>query len=528
MIWHIFRKDIRLLWPLVVIVAAVQFMNASLQFILAPFGEPHELGPIAEMFVFATLPAIAVLIATNVHQDALPGDRRDWLVRPIRRLDLIFAKLLFLLVAVHGPVLLADLAHGMAGGFVFWDSLLAALSRCLLLLLTFSVPIFAVAAITSTLVEFTGGVLAIGLVGTGIFIVTVATARGGSGTHIASSGLNWMPDAFVSAVALAAAVAIVPLQYFRRVTMRARSIALGAVLLVPMSLFVPWALEFSFQQWFSVDPAAAKAIAVAFDPDLGKLVIERGIQRIANSVWLPVQVSGLAPESIVISDRADVRITDRDGILLYRGRTTGNTNSAFNTGYGPARINDFPVRTTAGGDVRTHQFIILPRKIYDLVRTQPVRIEVDYSLTLFHIVAADTIEALSGDKRIADFGWCKTKIDDDGDEVELGCLNMGSAPTCATAVLENTASGQRNPAHNMCRPDYRPYAENFLPDAMATFGGGISFQDLQGLAKYPVDGPQLADSHVSLKSYQPVAHFTRHLDIPEIRLGDWEAEQDPK
>ena len=59
---------------------------------------------------------------------------------------------------------------------------------------------------------------------------------------------------------------------------------------------------------------------------------------------------------------------------------------------------------------------------------------------------------------------------------------------------------------------------------MYPFGLDLSFRDPQGLAKYPVDSLQLADAQVMLKAYKPVAHFTRHLVIPEIRLGDWEAE----
>lgn len=31
-------------------------------------------------------------------------------------------------------------------------------------------------------------------------------------------------------------------------------------------------------------------------------------------------------------------------------------------------------------------------------------------------------------------------------------------------------------------------------------------------------------SSKSLKSYEPVAHFTRHLVITDVRLGDWAAD----
>jgi hypothetical protein len=56
---------------------------------------------------------------------------------------------------------------------------------------------------------------------------------------------------------------------------------------------------------------------------------------------------------------------------------------------------------------------------------------------------------------------------------------------------------------------------------MGRFGRNLPFHDPTGLAHYPVDGSQLAESQVVLRSYQPLDHFIRRLVIPEIRLKDW-------
>ena len=170
--------------------------------------------------------------------------------------------------------------------------------------------------------------------------------------------------------------------------------------------FSTWTSAFSVQRRLSPNPSLAEPIAIAFDPGLGRSAAEPASTS-ANAVLLPLRVSGLAPESIVMNDRADLRLVGRDGGTLFRGRTT------INLGYG----DDFPVRTTEGGDVRTHQRIVLPGPAYAGVRTQSVRVEIDYSLTLFHIEAAQVIPAMNGDGRFTPFGWCKTKIDDDGDEL---------------------------------------------------------------------------------------------------------------
>ena len=153
MIWRIFRKDVRQLWPLIAIVAMAQLTNATFWFSLGHFKEPRGLVIFADLFLMAIFLGMAALTAAVVQQDVLPGVSQDWLVRPIRRSDLLRAKLLFVVIAVHGPGLVADLAHATAAGFAPRDSLAAALSRSGLMLLVFDLPVFALAAMTRTLVQ---------------------------------------------------------------------------------------------------------------------------------------------------------------------------------------------------------------------------------------------------------------------------------------------------------------------------------------------------------------------------------------
>src|SRR5665213_1231303 len=293
MIWHIFKKDWKLLWPLIVIVAGVHIMNDTMWFMLGNFGEPAPFRRIAGNFIVAPLVGILALIVTAVHQDVLPGDRQDWLVRPIRRRDLIFAKLLFVLAAVHLPMLLVDLTQCMAMGLTFWESLSTALSRSLYVLLSISLPVLGLATITSTIIEFIGGLLAI-FIALIVFITATQAFSPNSGVYtFGSMSGGWLMVEFWSVIALSAAAVVIPLQYFRRATMRARGIAAGALLVaILMSAFTPWASAFAFLQWLSPDPAAAKTVAIAFDPGIGRLVPKPNATSPANSVWLPLQVSG--------------------------------------------------------------------------------------------------------------------------------------------------------------------------------------------------------------------------------------------
>jgi hypothetical protein len=65
---------------------------------------------------------------------------------------------------------------------------------------------------------------------------------------------------------------------------------------------------------------------------------------------------------------------------------------------------------------------------------------------------------------------------------------------------------------------------NFWRFWLTRFGTNLTFRDPSGLAKFPVDGSQLPQSHVVIRMYEPEDHFARSLVIPRIKLKDWEAE----
>jgi hypothetical protein len=512
MIWHILKKDWGQLWLLVTISAVAQFANAGLWIALGHFQQPRELMIVAELFPAFVWIAIAVLAIAAVHQDVLPGVTQDWLIRPIRRADLLQAKLSFVVIAVHGPMFAGDAIHGAATGFGLRETLAAAISHNAAVLLVLELPVFALAAISRTMIQVIGSLLATWLIVVA-GVLTGTLLRGGTPPPFASSGMQWMTPAFWSLLAVSAAAAIIPMQYFRRSTTVARRIAVCALLLAPTLSFSTWSLAFSAQQRLSPQPAMAEPIGIAFDPAPERTPVDAAAVP-ANTVLLPLRVYGLASESIVMSDRAVIQLVGGEGTTLFRGRTTGNSGNH----------DDFVVRKGIGGEVRTNQQITFSKKIYELVRGRPVRAEIEYSLTLFHLETSEAISAINGDKRWAAFGWCKTSIDQDGDEIEFGCLELGAAPPCIGAFLENPVNGRRNPENLWCSPDYAPYRAQLYPDALSQFGGGVRFRDTQGLAKFPVDGSQLRDARIILKSYRPAAHFTRRLVIPEIRPEDWIAD----
>ncbi|HYM35188.1 MAG TPA: hypothetical protein VET48_07290, partial [Steroidobacteraceae bacterium] len=69
MIWHIFKKDVYLLWPFVVIVALLHAVNAYLWVTLGHFYEPVDLRMLASTLPMIVLLGTAVVVAVAVQED---------------------------------------------------------------------------------------------------------------------------------------------------------------------------------------------------------------------------------------------------------------------------------------------------------------------------------------------------------------------------------------------------------------------------------------------------------------------------
>jgi hypothetical protein len=172
-------------------------------------------------------------------------------------------------------------------------------------------------------------------------------------------------------------------------------------------------------------------------------------------------------------------------------------------------------------DAEPHQPIWVPDGVYNRVKDQPVRLEMDYSLTLLKVNPARSIPASAREARIPDVGRCAALRDTmiwptaGGAQIELRCFAPGKPP-CATWFIENTRTGARSSSGSVCSADYAPYFGGIDGDSMSHFGAGLWVRE-----------SQLRDSRVVVWTYRPEAHFTRQVVIPDIRLSDWKAEREP-
>jgi hypothetical protein len=337
------------------------------------------------------------------------------------------------------------------------------------------------------------------------------------------SDVGWIGESLRFVLILLGVSAILGLQYFRRKTMLSRYLTAVFFLLVVSIFFLPWKPAFAIQRRLSPNPGSGAATVLAFNPGVGRFHTASGISpsddnmRRSNNeanvaVHVPLQVAGLPTDSVLVADRSDVCLIGVGGKTEYCG-----------TGW------ELKVRKEGpdAGEGSTYQEIDVPVAVYRRIKDQPTRLEINYSLTQWRLYNSYAVPAVGGDERMPGLGWCKTRVNESETGVELHCMQPGKGgAACATGFLENATTGRRNPEKFACEPDYSPYFEgsNSTPSVTTRFNAYFEFRDRAGLAHFPVDGPQLSQSRIVIRLYQPEDHFTRRLVIPQITLKEWEAQ----
>jgi len=269
----------------------------------------------------------------------------------------------------------------------------------------------------------------------------------------------------------------------------------------------------------SAEPTAAQSVVLTFDAQRGRYQLPRGAAPNATAaLYFPLRATGVPEGANVLLDYADVRITGLDGTLLYRGRSSISID-----GLGSILDAQFEIRPGQQSDHQTplYQRLYLPPAVIANLGNRPVKIAIDYSLTLFEPMGTFSVPAVGAHEVLQGMGRCTTQIDQEGDDVQIGCLSTNRQPSCFTAYLEYPATGVRNPEFHYCVPAYAPpIFGQIFPDAIKRIGGELRFFDRSGMVQYPIDGPMLANARLEIQTFAPRDHFTRHVASPVVRLLD--------
>jgi hypothetical protein len=501
MIWHIFKKDWKLEWRLALGVALVQMILSGILW--------HD-GPNTLVTILGLAAGLArvFLIVETVHNDPIPGVRQDWLVRPIRRSELLTAKILFTVLVVQGPVFAGDLAEALAEGFSFGASLEAAFSRSLYMLLTFSLPVLAVSSFTKNLLE---------VLASGVFIVVVVALAQGftlgppAPQRLVDTGVGWMAESACLLVLSALVAAILLLQFRRRMTTASRFwAAIGTVALLGV-LTIPWQpAAFALQSRLSPAPRAGSNLVIVFDASAAPLPRAQRGGSVAGRATLriPLSVAGLPEGSILASDHYEMNLIDSQGVVRAKSQSLQFERGELTTG----REDQGPFYVT----------VAMNMEDYLRLRDQKVRVELNYSLSLMQLADSYALPATNGNERLPGFGWCRTHVNQLGDSIVVNCMQAGRRPDCYSEVLEHTPSGRHNSPMSDCSDrDYSPYFAQSYPDSVVRFGRQLPFHDPISNTPYEVDAPDIGEAQVVIRNYRTVDHFTRTVTTPDRPLSEW-------
>src|SRR5260370_6297503 len=151
---HIFKKDVRHLWPEItvtlLVAAAFAFVGVGRARWMTDPGASRTLA--SEMLLFLLPLAWWILIARVIYAEVLPGDQQFWTTRPYDWRSLLGAKVLFILAFVNLPLLISDVVILRAGEFPIAAHLPGLLWRQVLFIVAV-LPVAALCAVTSGFVQ---------------------------------------------------------------------------------------------------------------------------------------------------------------------------------------------------------------------------------------------------------------------------------------------------------------------------------------------------------------------------------------
>jgi hypothetical protein len=153
---HIFRKDVRHLWPQILVILALFVTFDILEILSFPLQLPEtqRIDSLSGIAMLLLTLAIWYVVALAIYQEALPGNRQFWLTKPYSRSKLLGAKVLFIVIFINVPLLLSDCIILGAQGFPALSSIPRLVLRQIVVSGLFILPSFAIATVTRGVAQF--------------------------------------------------------------------------------------------------------------------------------------------------------------------------------------------------------------------------------------------------------------------------------------------------------------------------------------------------------------------------------------
>jgi hypothetical protein len=471
---HIFKKDVRhLRWELAasLVLMAIFVYGQIYRDLLRDIR--------ASIFSFLLLGSWAFLCARLIQAEPIPGDRQFWVTRPYDWRSLLGAKLIFVVACIGGPLLAADALILKLAGFSVASHAAGLLWSLLLITASTLIAFCAFATLTSGLTQWM--LAAIVTVGVDYAIASIANER-------VWAGVEWIRDCGYVAIMFPIAVVVLLGQYRRRGTMW--SIVVMAAGLLGSSLFVnyarlSWALELETRLSrpridLSTIRIAAQAPEKRPAPRPDPMGRPQGML-----LAIPVDISGLSEGLDLISDEVSVSVENGGGEMWRQGRQDSEASSFQHL-------------------LKGYRILVrMDRSPFEKASGRPVDLSIRLYLTMLRDSASRVIRPGERAVDVPGAGRCQNFAVQQWDSW-IVCESPLRAPP---NVLVVEPAGQ-NRDRFLTATSYSP----FPADANSA---------IIPLGRYVHSGPR-DYSASKLTSLEPVAHFRRDLEIPNVYLKDYQ------
>ena len=474
---HILRKDVRHLWPRVLIVLLLTAAHAVVEVRSLPVYLPETklANTLLNLLVMLLPLGMWFLIAWLVFQEALPGDRQFWLSRPYRWPELLASKVLFILTFINIPLLISDCYILGAQHFPVFSVFRDLLLRQFFLTALFIVPFFAIATVTAGISQFLVAwfVLILAFVCEGILASVWGRGNGG--------GFLAVDVSIFLVVSLAVACGVVIWQYATRRTTVARLVLFAiACALLPSILGLPSLVSFR-----SIAPAPTRlpdqpSVRIAYDPD--RTLPSGASWQTPNEgfvlVRIPLSVAGLPPQTLL---RGSARITIKAGEIAWQEPEAVTIGSV-------ERIGDDYWQTM---NLRTSRL--------DILKRQPSNLHASLDLE----IVGDEVEQRESLTRHSFFvpalGFCHI--------LDTAISNL----TCRAGLGKSTETSVRLDTHLTPGRVLATFTPQSIPWGLSPTSdlGTVGFSDAE-------PGAQLA-----FIPRRKIAEFQRTLNLPNFQLAKY-------
>ena len=369
--FHIFLKDARHFWKEIVLswclLALFSWHSADRQRGAIGYAAvgAAQLWRVGSQFMgFLVVLSWWTLIIRAVQDESLTGDRQFWVTRPYRWPQLLTEKILFALLFVNVPLLIAQLVILKINGFpplIYLGGLLAMQAN---LTMVFLLPVFLLAAVTARFAHVIFAALAVVLY-LSLHSAVIAAIPNSSMSHATS----WLEVLF-TVVAISTVLTVVLLQFARRETLISRGvIAAAAILMTVLAAMTPYEslIAKEFPRTGAGQPSALNITLDTRKPEKPAIPPRPPRQPKPEkkiTVTIPLLASaGIGSEIVAIRGM-------RFGLDLPMGR---HWQSQWLLQYGVVLLPDSP----------QYSSFALPKEIFDAVGSDPTDVKLEMALAVF-------------------------------------------------------------------------------------------------------------------------------------------------